>query len=125
MIAGLGLDAEALPDRWDPANWPALRATLAKAFASRPRDAWGEVFAATDGCVTPVLDLGEAPAHPHNLARGTFAAGPQPAPAPRFSRTAPEIAGPPSRLGADSEAILRERGFSADRIAALRAAGAL
>jgi alpha-methylacyl-CoA racemase len=37
-----------------------------------------------------VLDLDEAPRHPHNVARATFvnvAGVMQPAPAPRFSRT--------------------------------------
>jgi alpha-methylacyl-CoA racemase len=128
MMRGLGLDAEAIPDRWDRKTWPGLRAALAAAFASRPRDAWAEVFAATDGCVTPVLDMSEAPEHPHNVARDTFArggAGPQPAPAPRFSRTPGAIAGPPARPGADGEAILRDYGFSDARIAELKRAGAL
>ena len=44
----------------------------------------------TDACVAPVLSLGEAPAHPHLAARGTFVEQhgvTQPAPAPRFSAT--------------------------------------
>ena len=45
-------------------------------------------------------------------------------PAPRFSRT-PGEAGAPVRPGADTEAVLRERGFDAARIAALRTAGAI
>ncbi|HRE19501.1 MAG TPA: CoA transferase, partial [Rhabdaerophilum sp.] len=46
------------------------------------------VFVGSDACVAPVLTLDEAPAHPHNQARGTFAAVDgvvQPSPAPRFS----------------------------------------
>ena len=50
---------------------------------------------------------------------------PQPAPAPRFSRTKPEIARPPAALGEHGEEILRERGFTAERIDALKRAGAL
>jgi alpha-methylacyl-CoA racemase len=128
LIRGLGLEAAALPDRWNPENWPPLRAILEAEFAKRPRDEWAEVFAQTDACVTPVLSMEEAPAHPHNVFRQTFVSGgasPQPAPAPRFSRDAPEIAGPPATGGAESEAILREYGFSEGRIAALRRAGAL
>ena len=124
----LELDPEPFARRWDPKTWPDLRARIEAAFATRPRDAWADVFAQTDACVTPILSMEEAPEHPHNLARGTFTsggAGPQPAPAPRFSRTPGEIAGPPVVAGADGEAILRERGFSDARIEALRSAGAL
>jgi alpha-methylacyl-CoA racemase len=128
LISGLGLDPDAFPDRWNPKSWPDLRARLEAAFATRPRDDWARAFAPTDACVTPVLDMAEAPVHPHNIARETFAleaTGPQPTPAPRFSRTPGAIAGPPVRLGADGEAILRERGFSDERIEALRRARAL
>ena len=128
LLRGLGLGAATLPDRWNPKNWLALRTIFEAAFAKRPRDEWAELFAQTDACVTPILSMEEAPAHPHNVFRKTFVpggAGPQPAPAPRFSRDAPEIAGPPATAGAESEAILRDYGFSGERIAALRSAGAL
>ncbi len=128
LLRGLGLNAQALPDRWNANNWPGLRAIFEAAFAKRPRDAWAELFAKTDACVTPVLSMEEAPDHPHNVFRKTFVpggAGPQPSPAPRFSRDAPEIAGPPATAGTESEAILREYGFSDERIVALRRAGAL
>ena len=85
MVDGLGLDASALPDRDDPANWPALQAALAAAFATRTRDEWTAVFADTDACVTPVLTLDEAPSAAHLRARHTFDADGRPSPAPRFS----------------------------------------
>ena len=128
LIAAMGLDARAFADRWNPASWPALRALLEEAFARRTRDEWGAIFEGTDACVAPVLDLDEAPRHPHNVARETFLVrdgAPQPAPAPRFSRTRPEIAHPPAASGEHGEEILRERGFTAERIDALRRAGAL
>ena len=86
VLDGLGLDARALPDRDDPAEWPALHAVLADAFATRTRDQWTAVFAGTDACVTPVLTLGEAPLDDHLTARRTFDAEGRPSPAPRFSR---------------------------------------
>ncbi len=124
----LGLDFCALGDRWDPASWPAWREALAAAFARKARDEWTGIFAASDACVTPVMSLEEAPNHPHNRAREAFApgqGGPQPVPAPRFSRTPGAIHRPPPRAGAHSEAILRTRGFSQERIAELQAAGAI
>ncbi|MBS0453796.1 MAG: CoA transferase [Proteobacteria bacterium] len=57
----------------DRKRWPELHEAIAARVATRSRDAWEQVFAGTDACVTPVLDLDEAPRHPHNVARGTFA----------------------------------------------------
>ncbi|WP_332679224.1 CaiB/BaiF CoA transferase family protein [Brevundimonas sp.] len=86
LLAGLGVNEDEAP-QYDMANWPGLHARLEAIFASRDRDDWAAVFEGTDACVTPVLTLAEAPHHPHNAARNTFAAGRalQPAPAPRFS----------------------------------------
>ena len=69
----------------------------------------------TDVCFAPVLDVKEAMQHPHNKARGTFIEVdgiPQPAPAPRFSRTKPEVKRPPSRPGQHSDEILSSWGVS-------------
>jgi len=126
LLAGLGLSGAGLPPQHDRAGWPVLRARFAEAFLTRTRDEWAEVFAASDGCVAPVLSAAEAPGHPHNASRGTFAdvgGLVQPAPAPRFGRSA---AGPPSappRPGADTDAMLAELGCTTAEIAALRASG--
>jgi len=69
----------------------------------------------TDICFAPVLDLREAPQHPHNRARGTYVkvdGMTQPAPAPRFSRTPPEIQHGPHVPGADTEAVFMDWGVS-------------
>lgn len=87
FLAGLELDAAEWP-QGDVARWPALTAAIAARFRTRTRDAWAAHFAPTDACVTPVLSFGEAPDHPHNAARGSYAGDQgvtQPAPAPRFA----------------------------------------
>ncbi|MGZ4632974.1 MAG: CaiB/BaiF CoA transferase family protein [Actinomycetes bacterium] len=88
LVRLLGL-AE-LPEQLDRRGWPELRRRLTAAFLTRTRDEWAAVFAGTDACVTPVVELAEVAQQPHLAARGTFA-GPagreQPQPAPRFSRT--------------------------------------
>ena len=76
----------------------------------------------------PVLDMNEAPRHPHNLARETFvevAGVTQPAPAPRFSATPGAVAGPPPAMGAHNTEALGDWGFSGGDIDALQKAGAL
>ncbi|MBW8303676.1 MAG: CoA transferase, partial [Brevundimonas sp.] len=85
LLNGLGIPADEAP-QFDMAGWSALHARFAGVFATRDRDDWAARFADTDACVTPVLSLAEAPNHPHNVARGTFAGGRvvQPGPAPRF-----------------------------------------
>jgi alpha-methylacyl-CoA racemase len=106
LLAGLGLDATEI-DQGDRSTWPALASRFAARFAERSRDDWAAVFGGTDACVTPVLSLAEAPDHPHNHARATFAApsGPmQPMPAPRFSATPAAIT---PTANTDSAAILQ------------------
>ena len=110
LLAGLGLADAGLPDRDDPANWPALRKAFTEAFATRTRDEWAAVFGGTDACVTPVLAFGEVLSHPHPAARGSVVrtedGGLQAAPAPRFSRTAPALPGPAVR--AEVEEVLSD-----------------
>jgi len=98
----------------DPRAWPALREKLAAVLLTRSRDEWCAVLEGTDACVAPVLDWDEAPRHPHNVARQTFVSVDgvvQPAPAPRFSRSATDApqAGRPGDL-----AELRRRWGVAD-----------
>ncbi|MEO5972672.1 MAG: CaiB/BaiF CoA-transferase family protein [Sphingomicrobium sp.] len=116
LLDGLGLGAEAGRDE------------IAAVIATRPRDEWERHFAGIDACVAPVLDLGEAPLHPHNAARGTFIdldGVTQPGPAPRYSRTRCDPPRPPGNEGADGEAILAGLGFSPQEFAALRDQGVL
>jgi alpha-methylacyl-CoA racemase len=89
LLDGLGLAGEDLPGQWDVAGWPVLRERFTRAFAAQPRAHWEEVFAESQACVTPVLEMAEAADHPHLVARGTFVVDPAsgqlvPGPAPRF-----------------------------------------
>jgi alpha-methylacyl-CoA racemase len=109
----------------DLREWPRMKERFTALFKTRSRADWCAVLEGTDVCFAPVLDMAEAPAHPHNLARATFIevdGVTQPAPAPRFSRTAPAAPGAASKPGADSAAILADWGWSGAAIAALRAA---
>jgi alpha-methylacyl-CoA racemase len=101
---------------------------MAALVRTRTRDEWCTLLEGSDACFAPVLDPGEAPQHPHVRERGTFVeidGVVQPAPAPRFSRTAPEVPEPPTAPGADTAAALGDWGFGADEVEALVAAGAV
>jgi alpha-methylacyl-CoA racemase len=126
LVAKLGLSLDDLPDRDDPANWPALKERFVAIFQTKTRDEWTEIFDGSDACVTPVLSFTEAGQHPHNAARQTIVEAfgvVQPAPAPRFSRTPGSVGGPPPRPGGDSVEVLADWGFSASEIEELRACG--
>jgi alpha-methylacyl-CoA racemase len=71
-------------------EWPRLKEKLTALFKTKSRDAWCALMEMTDVCFAPVLNMAEAPSHPHNAARGTFIEVDgvmQPAPAPRYSVT--------------------------------------
>ena len=120
--SGLGEQAD-LPGQMDRSAWPAMKERVAALFKTKTRDEWCALMEGSDVCFAPVLGLGEAPKHPHNQHRGTFtdvAGITQPAPAPRFSRTSPEIQRPPSHAGQHTDEVLAEWGFSGDEIGKLR-----
>ena len=127
FLETLGVDDPAFAAQWDRSQWPTLKAKLADIFLRRSRDEWCELFAGRDACVAPVLEMDEAPHHPHNQSRQTFIevnGVPQPAPAPRFSRT-PAAAPTPPQAVADSAAVLAQAGWRADEIAHLSATGVI
>jgi alpha-methylacyl-CoA racemase len=96
LLDGLQLDTIDPAAQHDRSKWADHIALFDEIFATRTRAEWSETFAGTDACVSPVLSIGEAPDHPHNVARGTFVESDgvrQPGPAPRFSRTRSEIRG--------------------------------
>lgn len=124
----LGLNDPDFAAQFDSARWPRLKEKLAAKLRERPRDAWCALFSDSDACVAPVLDLDEAPRHPHNVARGTFteiAGTIQPAPAPRFSRTPGAVRSPPPLPGEHSRTALADWGLAPERIEQLAACGAI
>lgn len=121
----LDLDPEEWP-QFDRQRWPEMTERLAAIFAAEPREHWEAVFEGSDACVAPILDLSEAPSHPHLVARETFVdvgGERQPAPAPRLSRT-PGRAGPPApEAGDQTDEVLTELGLDAAAVTNLRAEG--
>ena len=126
-LTGLEGDAR-FANQHDRAAWPALKALLAELFRSRTRAEWCGVMERTDVCFAPVLRLDEAPNHPHNAARSTFVdafGALQPAPAPRFSRTVPELSQPPAHDGQHTREVLVDWGIAPERVEALIDSGAV
>ncbi len=117
-------DPEFRTDRMNPERWPALKARFEAHFKTKTRAEWCAILEGTDACVTPMLDFADAPRHPHNVARHAFIdldGVVQPAPAPRFSRTVPEVSRRPPEAGENNQDALSDWGFSTLEIDALRA----
>ncbi len=128
LVEKAGLDPERFAAQMDAARWPEFKEEVARVFKTRTRDEWCAIMEGTDVCFAPVLSIFEAPEHPHAKARNAFVTIDgvvQPAPAPRFSRTAPEVRGGARAPGADTDAVLADFGFGSDEIDALRRAGAI
>ncbi|WP_430418439.1 CaiB/BaiF CoA transferase family protein [Phenylobacterium sp.] len=128
LLEKTGINDPEFQRQMDRGAWDGLREKLAHVIAQKTQAEWDEIMGGTDVCFGPVLDLDEAPKHPHNVARETFVEVGgviQPAPAPRFSATPGKIQGPPPSIGAHDQEALSDWGFSADDIGALKAAGAL
>jgi alpha-methylacyl-CoA racemase len=122
LLRRCGLEDEDLPAQLDRAAWPEMKERFTRLFLTRTRDEWCALLEGTDACVSPVLSLDEARAHPHNLARSTFVEAfgmPQPAPAPRFSRTPGTLRSGPAAPDSDGAAVLERWGLSAEELSRL------
>ena len=116
LLHKLGIDGARFPDHMDRACWPAIRAALSQAFASRTRDEWSAQLEGSDACCAPVLSMDEAPRHPHMAARRSFvdhAGVVQPGAAPRFSRTPGALGRKPPQRGEGGIDALRDWGVQA------------
>jgi alpha-methylacyl-CoA racemase len=123
-----GLEGELVLDRGNRNVWPGLRDRMAAVFLTKTREEWCAIMEGSDVCFAPVLSMSEAYVHPQNVARNTFievAGVMQPAPAPRFSRSVPEVSRPPAHPGQHTEEALHDWGLSQTDIRSLHSAGAI
>jgi alpha-methylacyl-CoA racemase len=117
-----GIDDPEFLKQNEKESWASLRQKLEELFATKTQAQWCELLEGTDVCFAPVLNLAEAPQHPHNKARASFVdfeGVTQPAPAPRFSRSQSSIQSAAAIAGEHSEEILKDWGFDDHTIAEL------
>jgi len=128
LLKHTGIDDPDFKNQMDMSKWPGNKKKITAVFKTKTRDEWCEIMEGTDICFAPVLSLEEAPEHPHNKARNTFVqVGEvmQPGPAPRFSRTQPDVPAPAPKYGENTESALADWGVSNDEIKALKAGGVI
>lgn len=103
-----------------------LRDELAQIFAEKPQAHWHALFAGIDCCVTPVLDIDEALAHPQFVARKMSVGVKgerQFAPPIKLSGWEFSVDRGAPTPGEHSAAILREAGYAQSEIERLQKAG--
>ncbi len=130
LIDGLGVEVGDIDysAQFDKQKWELLSPVFARRIKEKTRDEWCEIFADTDACFAPVLNMDEAVDYAHNKERQAFIeidGVMQSAPAPRFSRSESVIQGAPVPPGRDNEAVLSELGITAQEIDAFKKAGVL
>jgi alpha-methylacyl-CoA racemase len=125
LLKHSGIDDPEFQGQNDREKWPEFKKKIGEIFKTKTRDEWCEIMEGSDVCFGPVLTMGEALEYPQNVARKTFVeieGVPQPAPAPRFSRTNPEIRGPALMGPEYAEAALSDWGITPDEIEKLKTA---
>ncbi len=123
LLEKCGITDEIFTEQSDQEAWPIKREKMEVLFKTKTQQEWCGMLEGTDVCFAPVLNLEEAPDHPHNKARQTFVkvqGVTQPAPAPRFSRTQGKIQSPAAITGANTEEVLIDWGFSNSEISNLK-----
>ncbi len=114
LIEKTGLNVD-VKNQMDKSTWEDIKKQLTSIFKSKTRDQWVEIMDGSDACVSPVLSLSEVPANPHIKAREAFIkfdGVEQPAPAPKFSRTKPQLQRSPPKKGDHTKEVLEEWGIS-------------
>ena len=96
-------------------HWPQQTLELTRVFKTKTQSEWCDIMQGSDVCFAPILNLEEAPSHPHNIDRQTYidvAGMTQPAPAPRFSRTPSTVRFESQAVGRQTIDILKSAGVS-------------
>ncbi|XP_046581515.1 alpha-methylacyl-CoA racemase-like isoform X2 [Haliotis rubra] len=127
LLKGLQLDPDKVSQYGDRKE---MKKIFTDIFLSKTRDEWTEAFRDLDACVEPILDMDEAPLHPHNQTNNTFLKNPrggyEAGPAPGLSRT-PGVSTlePQPVIGQHTLEVLQDAGYSQEDIRSLVDAGAV
>ena len=117
LLEKLQIDDARFKDQHNKDLWPELKEKMTSIIKLKSRSEWVEIFSGSDACVSPVLSMEEAQAHPHNLEREAFISIDgfnQPNASPRYSKTKPEIKYNAKKVGVDLDDICNEFNLSKD-----------
>eukprot|EP00095_Tigriopus_kingsejongensis_P000541 maker-scaffold212_size255419-snap-gene-0.12 protein:Tk00541 transcript:maker-scaffold212_size255419-snap-gene-0.12-mRNA-1 annotation:"unnamed protein product" len=124
LLVGLSVTEDDLPQYGE---LEVMKDKMKAIFRTKSRDEWTSIFDRLDACVTPVLELEEAPSWPHHQERRAFGKNVKgksdPVPAPRLASQERDnmeiVARPEPEVGEHTRHILKEFGFDAEEINSL------
>ena len=130
LCKALGCE-EYVPHQMDRDKFPEMFDYLRRRFREKTRDEWFAELRQKDICVGPVYGMDETFADPHVLSRGMvvevahpeFGKVKQVGVGPKFSETPGSVRSTAPKRGADTDALLREAGYSQAEIDEMKAAG--
>ena len=116
---------------FDIANQQAFKEEIREAIRSKTWAEWSDIFAQFDACVEPVLTSEEAIRHPHTQGRKMIVEVPRPDGSTqqqigtpiKISDHTPHYAHVGTKLGAHTQQVLSEIGYSPEEIEAFRKNG--
>ncbi|CAG7701517.1 unnamed protein product [Allacma fusca] len=118
FIQGMGLEGTEVHEN-QFSDWVQHKETVGNRFLTKTQKEWTEIFEGTDACVTPILELDEAPYHHQNANRQSFSQNPyteywEPEPAPKLSRTPGKanLSRPDPEIGENTVEILSAIGYN-------------
>ena len=114
--------------QFDQSLWQSLSPAFANRIKEKTSAQWCEIFANTDACFAPVLNMEEAVSYPHNKYRKAFTeldGVMQTSPAPRFSRTPSAIQRAPVAPGSDTDEVLSDLGLFKEDLQSLKSKGVI
>lgn len=124
FMTGLGLDERKF-SQMDIDSWSQHEQEYQRIFMTKTQAEWEEIFDPLDCCVLPVVDMIDAPHYPHNKERKSFLSDRSPRPAPLLDRTPGTPSLQQAEFGEHTEQILREMGYSAEKIREMSTKGAI
>ena len=127
LVTAMGHE-EFIPLQWDYARWPEIKKTLADLFKSDTRDYWYDKLVQVNTCISKLATLDEIKHESHFKERGSIVDVKYPGHDEvisqvgitlKFSDAKGEIRTAPPIPGEHTEAVLKELGYSDQRIAEL------
>ena len=119
-------------EQMNQARWPEFKEKVAAVMKTKTATDWMAIFSEHDICAAPVLEMENVVTNEHNLARGMVVEVDSPIGKVKQIGVGAKLSDTPGKptfsaplIGQHTDEVLGALGLSADKIAALKASGAV
>ena len=127
----LGIE-EMRNEQMNQARWPEFKEKVAAVIRTKTADEWMAIMSQHDICAATVLEMENVATNPHNVARNMVIEVDSPIGPVKQIGVGPKLSGTPGKpkhsapiLGQHTDEVLSAMGLNAEKIAALKASGAI